>query len=152
MAEEESNDRQERGRGRRRDSGNSVVLGPRDSLIGSLTIEGELTVRGTVEGELHVSGDVNIEHAARVEAIVEAADVNVRGNLTGNVTARGRLLLAGSSVLNGDVVVARLAVEDGARLNGKVMMGETVSDAPGPTGTAEPPAAEGGSPEDEQQG
>jgi len=151
MAEEESSDRQERGRGRRSDSGNSVVLGPRDSMIGSLTIEGKVTVSGTVVGELHVSGDVTIEHAARVEAIVEAADVNVRGNLVGNVTARGRLLLAGSGVLNGDVVVARLAVEDGARLNGRVKMGEPVSDATGPTGAVEPPAAEGGSPEGERQ-
>ena len=101
---------------------NVVTLGPRDSLHGRLDIHGDLKVHGTVEGELKVSGDVLVESTATVQASIEGANVNVRGQVNGNVTARRRLTLGGSGRLNGEVKVARLTVEDGATLNGNVTM------------------------------
>jgi cytoskeletal protein CcmA (bactofilin family) len=101
---------------------NVVNLGPRDTLQGRLDIQGDLRVQGMVEGELKVSGDVTIDSSATVQATVEGANVSVRGQLTGNVTARRRLTLGGSGRLNGDVKVGRLTVEDGATLNGNVTM------------------------------
>ena len=101
---------------------NVVTLGPRDSLHGRLDIHGYLKVHGTVEGELKVSGDVLVESTATVQASIEGANVNVRGQVNGNVTARRRLTLGGSGRLNGEVKVARLTVEDGATLNGNVTM------------------------------
>ncbi|HLQ63039.1 MAG TPA: polymer-forming cytoskeletal protein [Candidatus Acidoferrales bacterium] len=99
---------------------NSVMLGPRDLLQGKLTIEGDLRILGSVEGELRVSGDVFIESSATVQASIEARNINVRGQVNGNVVAKKRLVLAGSGRLNGDVRVGRLTVEDGATLNGNV--------------------------------
>jgi cytoskeletal protein CcmA (bactofilin family) len=101
---------------------NVVTLGPRDSLHGRLDIHGDLKVHGTVEGELKVSGDVLVDSTANVQASIEGANVNVRGQVNGNVTARKRLTLGGSGKLNGEVRVARLTVEDGATLNGNVTM------------------------------
>ena len=101
---------------------NVVNLGPRDSLNGRLEIQGDLRVAGNVEGELKASGDVSIGEGAAIQASIEGANVNVRGQVTGNVTAKKRLTLGGSGRLNGDVKVARLTVEDGATLNGNVTM------------------------------
>ena len=101
---------------------NVVSLGPRDILQGRLEIQGELRVAGTVEGDLKASGDITVDAGATVQAAIEGANVSVRGNVTGNVTARKRLLLGGSGRLNGDVRVGRLTVEDGATLNGNVTM------------------------------
>jgi cytoskeletal protein CcmA (bactofilin family) len=101
---------------------NVVSLGPRDILQGRLEIQGELRVAGQVEGDLKASGDVTVESGATIQAAIEGANVSVRGQVTGNVTARKRLTLGGSGRLNGDVRVARLTVEDGATLNGNVTM------------------------------
>ena len=101
---------------------NVVTLGPRDSLHGRLDIHGDLKIGGTVEGELKASGDVVVESTATVQASIEGANVNVRGQVNGNVTARKRLTLGGSGKLNGEVKVSRLTVEDGATLNGNVTM------------------------------
>jgi len=101
---------------------NVVTLGPRDTLQGRLEIQGDLKVAGTVEGDLKVSGDVTIDSTATVQAAIEGANISVRGNVTGNVTAKRRLTLAGTGRLNGDVKVGRLTVEDGASLNGTVTM------------------------------
>ena len=67
---------------------NVVTLGPRDSLHGRLDIHGDLKIHGTVEGELKASGDVLVESTATVQASIEGANVNVRGQVNGNVTAR----------------------------------------------------------------
>ena len=138
MADEDTNNEQHEGRGKGRRSeggaGNSVTLGPRDSMIGTLRIEGDLRVLGTLEGEVHASGDVAIESHAKVKATIEGSNVHITGNVTGNVTARGRLTLAGSGSLHGDVRVSKLAVEDGATLNGNVSMSSKVE---GGSGAAE---------------
>jgi cytoskeletal protein CcmA (bactofilin family) len=102
--------------------GNVVSLGPRDILQGRLEIQGDLRIAGNVEGDLKASGDVTIDSGATIQAAIEGANVSVRGQVTGNVTARKRLTLGGSGHLQGDVRVARLTVEDGATLNGNVTM------------------------------
>jgi cytoskeletal protein CcmA (bactofilin family) len=113
-------------RGRKSSSqagGSSILLGPRDSLVGKLTVEGDIRVRGTVEGELAASGDVQIDPSARVSAPISGRNVSVRGKVTGDVIAAERLLLAGHGSVEGNVKVGRLAIEDGATLNGNVSMG-----------------------------
>ncbi len=105
----------------------SLVLGPRDRLVGLLYVEGDLRVVGTVEGELDVTGSVEIDDGGRV---------------TGPVTARDRLVVGRSGVLKGDVRVARLVVEDGATFIGKVSMGKAALEAPPkPPEVAKPPEA-----------
>ena len=105
-----------------KDPGSEIVLGPRDSLVGMLSIEGNLRVQGVAEGELKANGDIRIDESANVKASLDGRNVSVRGRVTGNVTARERLLLAGSGVLGGDVRTARLVVEGRATLNGNISM------------------------------
>src|SRR5438132_12066593 len=97
-------------------------LVPRVILQGRLEIQGHLKMAGNVEGDLKASGDVTVDSTASIQAAIEGSNVNVRGQVTGNVTAKKRLTLGGSGRLNGDVRVSRLTVEDGATLNGNVTM------------------------------
>ena len=108
MADEE-NQHENRGRGKRGDSNshNSITLGPKDRLVGSLTFDGDLTLAGPVEGELHATGDVAVENGSTVKAVIEGNNVSVQGSVTGNVTARGRLSLSGSGTLHRSLAVSR---------------------------------------------
>jgi cytoskeletal protein CcmA (bactofilin family) len=88
----------------------SVVLGPKDRLVGQLYIEGDLRVSGTVEGALEATGDIEIAGA---------------GKVSGTVTAYNRLVVGrDAALIGGDVRVARLTVEDGATFSGQVSMGK----------------------------
>ena len=100
----------------------SIVLGPRDRLVGQLYVEGDVRVVGTVEGGLEVTGSVEIADGGRV---------------TGPVTAQDRLVVGRAGSLMGDVRVARLVVQDGATFSGKVSMGKQVE---APAKPVEPPA------------
>ena len=122
---------------------NSITLGPRDKLIGSLTFDGDLTVAGKVEGEVHATGDVAVENGSTVKAAIEGNNVTVQGTVHGNVSARGRLSLSGSGSLHGDVRVSKLTVEDGATLNGNVQMGPSVGGGKGANAEPEQHAENG---------
>jgi len=103
--------------------GGNVVLGPRDSLNGTLIVEGNVRVLGSVEGEIKASGDIDIDAQATVQARVEGRSVNVRGELTGDVVAYSRFIVGGSGTVTGNVRAPRLQVDDGATVNGSVTMG-----------------------------
>ncbi len=103
---------------------NVINLGADDVLQGRLEVQGDLKIAGKVEGELRATGNVTIDSSASVQASIEGANVSVRGQVTGSITARRRLTLGGKGRLNGDVMVGRLTVEDGATLNGNVTMSQ----------------------------
>src|SRR6202171_4237020 len=119
---------------------NSVTLGPRDRLIGELHIDGDVRLGGTVQGEIHATGDVEVDDEAKVNASLVGGDINIRGNVSGPVTARKRLVVARSGSLTGDVRVARLVIQDGATFSGNVSMG------PQPDAFTPPPEPSLGSP------
>ncbi len=110
------------GRERSRSEHNVVTLGPQDQLIGSLHIDGDLNVFGNAEGDLHATGDVMVESDATVAASIEGRNINVRGQVKGDIVSSKRLLLSGSGSLHGNARVGRLVVEDGASFNGSISM------------------------------
>lgn len=106
----------------------SVVLGPKDRLVGRLYVEGDLRVVGTVDGALEATGDVEIDDG---------------GHVKGPVTARQKLVVGSAGSLIGDVRVMRLEVRDGANFSGNVSMGKHAVEAPvAPEPAAQEPASE----------
>ncbi len=104
---------------------NSVSLGPNDRLVGQLYIEGDLHLGGTVEGQVEATGNVEVGEAGNVKASVAGRGVNISGRVEGPVTARDKLVIGKSGSLSGDVRVARLVIQDGARFSGNVSMGKS---------------------------
>lgn len=103
---------------------NSVALGPNDRLVGQLYIEGDLRVSGTVEGQLEATGNVEVGEGGTVKASIAGRGVNIGGQVEGAVTATDKLTLSRSGSLTGDVRVARLVIQDGAKFSGNVSMGQ----------------------------
>jgi cytoskeletal protein CcmA (bactofilin family) len=122
MAIETPGIRAGRQRGNAGGAGGPIVLGPNDSLKGSLRTDSGVTIGGAVEGEIIAGGDVIVEASATVVAAIEGRNVDIRGQVKGNVTSTKRLSLSGSGSLHGDASAARLKVDDGATLNGSISM------------------------------
>ena len=55
-----------------------------------------------------------------VQANISAREVVIMGKVTGNVECSDRVDIRSEGTLNGDVVSARISVEDGAMLRGSV--------------------------------
>ena len=99
-------------------------MGPNDSLEGKLTYDGHFHMDGRAEGEFRVTGNIEVATGAKVKALLEASNVTIRGDVEGALNARDKLILGKNATLSADITVRRLQIEDGARLNGHVRMGD----------------------------
>jgi cytoskeletal protein CcmA (bactofilin family) len=108
----------------KRDGSRKFTMGPNDSLEGKLVYDGSVHVDGHAEGEFKITGNLEVAQGATARISIEAANVNVKGQVEGAVNVRDKLTLGKNARLNGDIVVRRLQIEDGASLNGHVRMGD----------------------------
>src|SRR5579864_6071756 len=115
----------------KRDGRKQFTMGPGDSLEGKLTYDGSVHVDGRAEGELRVTGNIDVASGASVKALLEGANVTLKGQVEGAVTARDKLTLGKNARLSGDIAVRRLQIDDGATLNGHVRMGDIEQQASG---------------------
>ena len=111
----------------------------------SLVIKGEVTageslyIDGQIEGSVTVTDHrVTVGRNGSVKANIIAREVVIMGKVTGNVECSDRVDIRSEGTLNGDVVSARISVEDGAMLRGSVQLNpsEQKQDAPKAMGAA----------------
>jgi cytoskeletal protein CcmA (bactofilin family) len=93
----------------------------------SVTIQGELTGTEDLFLDGSFKGSVNLPESrltigpnAHVSAELHVRDLIAFGAIDGNVFASGRIELRQSAVLHGDIVAARLSIEESAIIRGRV--------------------------------
>jgi cytoskeletal protein CcmA (bactofilin family) len=93
----------------------------------SLVIKGEVTgseslyIDGRVEGSINLSGNrVTVGRNGVVSANVNAREIVVLGKVRGNLTASDRVDIRSDGSLTGDVIAARISIEDGAYFKGGI--------------------------------
>lgn len=99
-------------------------IGKGTEIRGDIVASGSVRIDGTVEGSIDAERNVTVGEGGKVAAEVSGVNVVVAGELTGNVKASGRLEIASTGRVYGDVVVTSLAVEDGAVFLGRCEMSE----------------------------
>jgi cytoskeletal protein CcmA (bactofilin family) len=100
----------------------SVVLGPRDSLIGTLSVHGDVHIEGRVEGEVAATGEVNVHSTGTARAKIEARDVVIAGTVDGSVVAQDLVSIGDTASLTGELQSSRLRVDEGATVNATIAM------------------------------
>jgi len=93
----------------------------------SLVIKGEVTgseslyIDGRVEGSINLAGNrVTVGRNGVVAANISAREIVVLGKVRGNLTASDRVDIRSDGSLTGDVVAARISIEDGAYFKGGI--------------------------------
>jgi cytoskeletal protein CcmA (bactofilin family) len=120
----------------------------------SLVIKGEVTgseslyIDGRVEGSINLAGNrVTVGRNGVVAANINAREIVVLGKVRGNLTASDRVDIRSDGSLTGDVVAARISIEDGAFFKGGIDIrkgaqpGQKAEESPKNLATAEPAIA-----------
>lgn len=102
-----------------------------DTLIGrGLKIEGtvrgsgSLIVEGEVLGNIAMEKDVMVRETGRVNADIQADNVNVSGTVNGAIRAGGFVHITKESRVMGDIIGPSINIERGARFSGNLRMGD----------------------------
>ncbi len=92
-------------------------------VSGSMETRSPVVVAGVVDGDL-TCGVLTLEEGGEIRGDVRAnGDVVVRGTVTGNMDVDGKLTIAPTGRIQGDVSGHAIVIDDGGELRGRCSMG-----------------------------
>lgn len=104
---------------------NVSVIGPTLVFKGELSADEDLVIEGDIEGTIaHHKKHLTIGKEGRVKADIHASSVIIEGRLIGDIHSEGIVSLAKGAEVTGNIYCGRIVMEDGARFEGKIDMGE----------------------------
>ena len=81
-----------------------------------------LRINGKFEGNLETRGNLTVGQTAQIIADMVGDNIVIGGRVKGRITAKERLTLLPSAIVEGDIYPARLNVAEGAVFEGKCSM------------------------------
>ena len=107
--------------------GAPAATGEQATIGKSLVVKGEVTgseslyIDGKVEGAITLPGNrVTVGRNGQVAANISAREIVVLGKVRGNCQASDRIDIRSEGSLTGDVIAARISIEDGAFFKGGI--------------------------------
>jgi cytoskeletal protein CcmA (bactofilin family) len=91
-------------------------------IAGDLSTDGTIRVDGRIEGNLHRTDTIIIAAGASVAGNIEAREVVVGGELSGNLVVSGRVEVQKTGVVRGDIRAAAVMLEEGGMVHGHVLV------------------------------
>ena len=92
------------------------------SVVGDISTDGTVRVDGRVEGSLHRTNTMIIGAGAIVIGSVEAREIIVGGEITGDLVVSGRVEVQKTGTVRGDIRAAAVMLEEGGTVQGHVVV------------------------------
>ena len=92
----------------------------------SLILDGELrgtdglSVQGIIKGKIEIANAITVEKGAAIKADIKAKDVQISGQIKGNISASGNVHYMEDCTVIGNTSTARILIADGASIKGSV--------------------------------
>lgn len=101
----------------------TAVIGPKITFKGEIIGEEDLLVQGTVEGSIDLKGNhLIIGQQGVVKANLMAKTITIEGTVEGDLIGQERIEIKASSNVKGNLIAARVTLEDGAKFRGSIDM------------------------------
>lgn len=97
--------------------GNVIISG---SVTGKIKCSNLLFESGVLTGDIEANNLVSINESVTLTGAIICKDITVVGTVLGNITATGKVGLASTAVVKGDIKSAQMGMEMGAKLDGKI--------------------------------
>jgi cytoskeletal protein CcmA (bactofilin family) len=102
--------------------GNLNIINAGTTITGDLNSEGDMRVDGTIKGYVSSKARLVMGPTSRVDGDIKAANVEISGEVNGNIYVSELLTIKASARISGDIVSNKLIIEAGAEFNGKCSM------------------------------
>lgn len=101
----------------------TTFLDASTNFSGKLKCTDSLRIDGRVEGEVHCDHKVVIGESGVVHASIDADGVVIAGQVMGDINARSKITLEKSASVTGDLCTPGIVIQEGAKLEGRIMIG-----------------------------
>ena len=100
----------------------NAVIGSTIVIDGEIQGDEDLVILGTVKGRIELKQDLFVSSGATIEAQIQAQNVEITGQVTGDVSATDKVDLKPDCHVIGDIKAPRILIADGASFKGNVDM------------------------------
>lgn len=100
----------------------TALLGTGTEYHGQLTFEGAVRIDGNFIGDINSKGKLILGKDAVVKGKINVNEIVVHGTLNGDITVGKRTTLLKTAIVTGNITTHLLAMEEGACLQGKIIM------------------------------
>ena len=102
-------------------SSTNATIGKGVRIVGQIFTKEDLNIDGDVEGSIESADNrIIVGTNGRVQAGIKAREVVILGSVQGNVEATDKVDIKKDAKLVGDIVSARISIEDGALFKGSI--------------------------------
>jgi len=101
----------------------TTYLGPTITLTGEIRCGETLRIDGSLKGEVHCDQLLTIGEKGSVFASIEGDTIVIAGEVKGDITARRKITLESTARVTGDLTTPGIVIQEGARLEGRIMIG-----------------------------
>lgn len=108
-------------------SGAINVIGEGTRILGHISSNGDLRIDGNIEGDVLTSGKCVLGVTGTIKGNIDAKNADISGKVDGDIKIKDLLLVKSSGKINGDIITAKIVVENGGEFNGACTMGNAVS-------------------------
>ena len=103
--------------------GATCIIAKGTIIEGKITTSENMRIDGTVKGEVHCEKRLVMDAGGLIEGNVHAGESTIKGRVVGTVSVVNTLHLLESSFIKGDIKAKKLHVEEGAKYDGKCLIG-----------------------------
>ena len=99
-----------------------TVIAESTTVVGDVETRGPLMVSGHVRGDGRIGGTLSVGKSAHWEGDISARQAVLAGKVTGRIVIEDKLEISASAVIKGEIVAKILAIANGARIEGEVIV------------------------------
>jgi len=105
----------------------STSIDATTQVTGKLRCEETIRIDGRMKGEIRCEKTVFVGQAADIEASIQADAVVIAGEVRGDIAAKRKITLKitleGTARVTGDLATPGIVIEEGAKLEGRIVIG-----------------------------
>ena len=96
-----------------------TIIGEHVDIRGNIWSKEDLVIEGSLIGKIKVENNhIIVGSKGRVQAQINAKNVTIYGQLTGDINASGTVKITKDASFGGEIIAKSISVEDGAYLKG----------------------------------
>lgn len=100
------------------------IINAGTTVTGDVNSDGDMRVDGTIKGYIQSKARLVLGQSCKIEGDIKAVNLEISGEVNGNIIVSDLLTVKSSAKINGDIVSGKLIIEAGAEFNGKCSMRE----------------------------
>lgn len=101
-----------------------TIIGQGTHIKGDMTFSGTMYIEGTIEGSV-VAGNnddtLSIIQTGQVKGSIKAGNLIISGEVEGDIKASGKIEVAASARINGNIHYTNIEMEAGSQVNGQLI-------------------------------